>query len=110
MSLNLKLDVILSDGGKNRDRLTRNQCYIALITKDFLKDEKCQLEARDAGAMNNPMYALVEKRLILPKEILELPWKQILYYSNTIEFQGISAQLLLQIAQDDELNDKIGEM
>lgn len=85
--------IVSSGDGKNRDHLQNCDDYIALITPDFVSNDKCIGEMRDANALKKPMYALIDRKTKLPKEFHEINWNAIIFYSSRDEFGIASAYL-----------------
>jgi len=94
-----KINVTASGDGKNRDKLTRNSDYVALLTENFHKNDKCLGEMRDAKAMNIPMYAIVKHGDIIPKWILQMPWRKMIYFNGEDDMQIVAKILIKEIQE-----------
>jgi len=91
-----KFLIITSGDGKNRDLVSQCYYYVALVTPDFVKDDRCLGEMRDANALKKPMYGLVKHKTELPEYFFDLNWKLILYFDTDKEFR-MAGSFLKQI-------------
>ena len=83
----MKLNFVTSGNGKFRDKVSHCEIYIALVTPDFVQDDKCLGEMYDANALKKKMFALVDSKVFLPDRFFTLNWKLILYFTTEKEFQ-----------------------
>ena len=83
----MKLNFVTSGNGKFRDKISHCEIYIALVTPDFVQDDKCLGEMYDAQALNKKMFALVKSNTLIPKKFFTLNWKLILYFTTEKEFE-----------------------
>lgn len=83
----MKLNIVASGCGKFRDKISECEIYIALVTPDFVQDDKCLGEMYDAQALNKKMFALVKSNTLIPKKFFTLNWKLILYFTTEKEFE-----------------------
>ena len=102
--MTIEFNVTASGDGQNRDKLTRDQTYIALITKNFCTEDKCVGEMRDAKAMGLPMYAILDDKLReygeLPLIIRDMPWKKIIVFTNPDQIPLVAEILKREIIKD----------
>lgn len=91
-----KFDIVTSGSGINRDKLTRSHSYVAILTNNFVNDEKCVGELRDAIAMKLPMYAIIDYKAYIPKWILKASWKKKVFFSED-NFEKIAKEILDEI-------------
>jgi len=97
-----KYNAILSGSGSNRDKVSKSNVFVALITKNFILNDKCIGEARDAQALKKPMYALIEEGIVIPKELKQLDWKEV-YFFNPGNFEEKSKALLTKLTKEDDV-------
>jgi len=83
----MKLNFVTSGNGKFRDKVSHCEIYIALVTPEFVKDDKCLGEMYDAQALKKKMFALVNHNTSLPEKFFTLNWKLILYFTTEKEFE-----------------------
>ncbi len=83
----MKFSFLASGNGKFRDKLTDCEIYIALVTPEFVKDDKCLGEMYDANAFKKKMFALVNHNTLLPERFFTLNWKLILYFTTPKEYE-----------------------
>lgn len=88
-----KLNIVSSGSGTNRDQLQDCEIYIALVTPNFVTNEFCLGEMKDAKALKKEMYALIDTESKLPTDFFNYNWKLIQYYSTEKEFEIASAIL-----------------
>jgi len=91
------MEINSSGSGQNRDALKRDSLYIALITKDFVKNENCLGEMRDAFAMKVPMYAIMKIGTNLPDLVAKMPWKKIFIFTLEKQIPVIAELLKIEI-------------
>jgi len=94
-----KFNITTSGSGQNRDGLNRDQTYVALITKEFCKNEYCLGELRDAHAMKLPMFALVKSGFKVPIWIQKMPWIKVLIFTDDKQISVLGALLKYYISQ-----------
>lgn len=94
----MKLSFLASGNGKFRDKLSDCEIYIALVTPDFVQDDKCLGEMYDAHALKRKMFALVKSDTLLPDRFFTLNWKLIMYFTTEKEFQ-FACNFLRQILE-----------
>lgn len=93
----MTINVTASGDGKNRDKLTRQSDYVALLTKNFYDNDKCIGELRDAVAMKIPMYAIIKRGDYIPEWILKLSWNKKIYFNNGDNMQMVTQTLMKEI-------------
>jgi len=88
-----KINIVTSGNGTNRDQIQNCEIYVAIVTPNFVSNEFCLGEMRDAKALKKEMYALIDTATKLPTDFFNYEWKLIQYYSNDQEFELASALL-----------------
>ena len=83
----MKLSFVTSGDGKFRDKISNCEIYIAIVTHNFVENDKCLGEMKDAQALKRKMFALVKSNTKLPDYFFHLNWKLILFYTTTKEFK-----------------------
>jgi len=94
-----KMNITSSGDGQNRDALTRDQTYIAIITEDFCQNENCLGEMRDAFAMKLPMYAILKSGIKAPEMVQNMPWKKIFIFTSEKQIPLIAELLRIEICE-----------
>lgn len=97
--MKFKMNITSSGDGLNRDALTRDQTYIAIITEDFCSNENCLGEMRDAFAMKLPMYAILKAGIKVPENVKKMPWKKIFIFTAEKQIPVIAELLKLEFAR-----------
>ncbi len=94
-----KFNITTSGSGQNRDELTHDKIYVALLTIDFCKNDNCLGELRDAYAMKLPMFAIMQSGFDVPDWILKMPWRKIIMFTEDQQIPVVSALLKHYISQ-----------
>lgn len=89
----LKVNIVTSGDGTNRDKIQDCEIYVALVTPSFVSNEFCLGEMKDAKALGKEMYALVKTGTQIPPIFHEIKWNLVLFFSNDEEFQIASETL-----------------
>jgi len=95
----IEMNIVTSGNGTNRDKITDCQVYIAIVTPNFVSNDKCLGEMKDAQALKKEMFALVDKLTCLPSYFFYLDWRLVLFYSNKAEFE-IASEFLKKNLED----------
>ena len=98
----MKLSFLASGNGKFRDKLSECEIYIALVTPDFVQDDKCLGEMKDAQALKKKMFALVKSNTELPKGFFMMNWKLILYFTTEKEYE-LACNFLKMVLENPKL-------
>jgi len=104
--IEIELNITTSGSGENRDGLTREKIYVALVTKDFITNENCMGEMRDAKSMKLNMFAIMKKGIKIPKIIHEMPWKRVIMFQDESQIPVVAELLKLEIGKLEMKNDK----
>lgn len=94
-----KFNITTSGSGQNRDELTREKIYVALLTKDFCKNDNCLGELRDAHAMKLSMFAIMQSGFEVPSWILKMPWRKIIMFTDDKQLPAIAELLKHYMSQ-----------
>jgi len=89
----MKLNIETSGSGEKRDQLHKCDFYIAIVTPSFVNNTNCLGEMKDANYLKKEMYALLDKKTILPPEFFDVNWTLVLKYGNDFEFKKSSQYL-----------------
>lgn len=102
--MKIKYNITTSGDGQNRDKLNREQTYVAVITKHFCQEDNCIGEMRDAKAMGLPMYAILDNSVRengeLPLIIRDMPWRKIIVFTNPEQMPLVARLLEVEILKD----------
>lgn len=96
-----RLDITTSGSGKNRDKLMNQDYFIALLTTNYCLDDKCVGELRDAKAMGLPLFGLIKYGEYIPKWIVNLPWKKLIYFHDK-NMESASNELFEEIKKAEQ--------
>lgn len=94
-----EFNITTSGDGLNRDELTRDKIYVALLTEHFCKNDNCMGELRDAYAMKLPMFAIMQSGFDVPDWILKMPWRKVIMFTDEKHIPAVSALLKHYISQ-----------
>lgn len=94
-----EFNITTSGDGLNRDQLTRDKIYVALLTKDFCKNEYCLGELKDAHAMKLPMFAILQSGFKVPEWILKMPWRKVIVFTDDKEIPVVAELLKHYMSQ-----------
>ena len=83
----MKFQNTLSGSGENRDKLWNTHHYVAILTQGFVSDEKCIGEARDAHALNKPMWALQKADTVMTPELRKLKWNGVIIFNGESDYK-----------------------
>jgi len=76
-----------SPDGTNRDALTKEHLYTALVTPDWLENIGCTSESREASGLGCKMIKFQMKGVVLPKELEELNWLKTFWFTTDDDFK-----------------------
>ena len=74
------------------EKLLQSKIYMALVTKNFLKDERCALEIGLAVLLDKPIYLVVKEGTSIPENLKKIAQK-IEYYRGPDDI-GLAAKKL----------------
>jgi len=63
-------------------KIKDSEGFIALITENFVKDERCLTECKIAQELNKPMYAIIKDKKAWNKIENQFHWRKILNFQE----------------------------
>ena len=98
MSIMKNFDTVTtSPSGTNRDNLTKDHIYTALITEDYITDLGCVSETREAHNIGCKMVKFQQRGVVLPPELAKLNWVKTFWWNTSEDFEDMCAEFKMWV-------------
>ena len=81
---------------KSEEGINNSEFYMAIVTDNMLKDDKCISEWNYAKSKNKPFILLIKRGTNIPKEMLESVYVRLEYGWETEEDVELLSQKLIE--------------
>lgn len=80
------MNIVTSGNGMNRDMLSQSDVYVALVTENFVTNDRCIGEMRDADALGKIMIAMIKEGTELATDFYGYGWNLALHFKDSNDF------------------------